>query len=123
MGVLAVELFQIQGQLLANELAPRVHNSGHWSIEGALCCQFANHVRAVLGLPLGATDVLLPTGSVNLLGEPPELADLLAVPGAVVHLYGKEPRPGRKVGHVTVRGADLDEVLLRLEAVRALTAG
>jgi 5-(carboxyamino)imidazole ribonucleotide synthase len=120
-GVLAVELFQVRDRLLANEMAPRVHNSGHWSIEGALTSQFENHLRALLGLPLGATDVPLPCGCVNLLGHVPPLADLLAVPGARVHLYDKAPRPGRKLGHVTVRGRDLDEVRARLDVVRALT--
>jgi 5-(carboxyamino)imidazole ribonucleotide synthase len=120
-GVLAVELFQVRDRLLANEMAPRVHNSGHWSIEGALTSQFENHLRALLGLPLGACDVPLPCGCVNLLGHVPPIADLLAVAGARVHLYGKEPRAGRKLGHVTVRGRDGDEVRARLDAVRALT--
>ncbi len=120
-GVLAVELFQVRDRLLANEMAPRVHNSGHWSIEGALTSQFENHLRALLGLPLGACDVPLPCGCVNLLGHVPPIADLLEIPGARVHLYGKQPRPGRKLGHVTVRGRDADEVRARLDAVRALT--
>lgn len=121
-GVLAVELFQSGDTLLANEMAPRVHNSGHWSIEGAHTSQFENHVRAVLGLPLGATDVPLPCGCVNLLGRMPELSELLAVPGARVHLYDKEPRPGRKLGHVTVLGNDLDEVRSRLDTIRELAS-
>lgn len=121
-GVIAVELFQVGELLFANEMAPRVHNSGHWSIEGAHTSQFENHVRAVLGLPLGSTDVPLPCGCVNLLGKMPELSELLAVPGARVHLYDKEPRPGRKLGHVTVLGADRDEVRQRLDAVRALAS-
>jgi 5-(carboxyamino)imidazole ribonucleotide synthase len=120
-GVLAVELFQVGDRLLANELAPRVHNSGHWSIEGSFTSQFENHLRAVLGLPLGRTDAPIPCASVNLLGRVPALPDLLAIDGARVHLYGKEPRPGRKLGHVTVLGRDLDEVAARLDAVRALT--
>lgn len=122
-GVLAIELFQVGDRLLANEIAPRVHNSGHWSIEGALTSQFENHLRAVLGLPLGQTGVLLPCGCVNLLGRLPELSELLSVPGARIHLYGKEPRPGRKLGHVTVLGEDYDQVRERIDAVRALTAG
>ncbi|MEQ1565621.1 MAG: 5-(carboxyamino)imidazole ribonucleotide synthase [Myxococcota bacterium] len=120
-GVLAIELFQLGDRLLANEMACRVHNSGHWSIEGAFTSQFENHLRAVLGLPLGRTDVPIPCGCVNLLGEVPPIRDLLAVPGARLHLYGKQPRPGRKLGHVTVLGVDLDEVRARIDLVRALT--
>jgi 5-(carboxyamino)imidazole ribonucleotide synthase len=120
-GVIAIELFQVGEELLANEMAPRVHNSGHWSIEGSFTSQFENHLRAVLGLPLGRTDVPLPTGCVNLLGRVPPLPDLLAIPGASVHLYGKDPRPGRKLGHVTLRGTDADEIRERLEQVRHLT--
>jgi len=101
-GVLAVELFQLGERLLANELAPRVHNSGHWSIEGAETSQFENHLRAVCGLPLGSTDLRAPCTMVNLIGGVPAVAELAAIEGAHVHLYGKAPRPGRKVGHVTV---------------------
>jgi 5-(carboxyamino)imidazole ribonucleotide synthase len=105
-GVLALELFEVDGRLLANELAPRVHNTGHWTIDGAATSQFENHLRAVLGLPLGATAARAPSVMVNLIGDVPPLEALLALPGAHVHLYGKEPRPGRKVGHVTLVGAD-----------------
>lgn len=101
-GVLALELFEVDGRLLANELAPRVHNTGHWTIEGAATSQFENHLRAILGLPLGATEPVAPSLMVNLVGEVPDLASLLGVDGAHVHLYGKEPRPGRKLGHVTL---------------------
>lgn len=120
-GVLAIELFQVGDQLLANEMAPRVHNSGHWSIEGSFTSQFENHLRAILGLPLGRTDVPNPCGCVNLLGRVPPIAELLAIPGTRVHLYGKEPRAGRKLGHVTVLGTDPDEVRTRIDRVRALT--
>jgi len=100
-GVLAVELFDVGGRLLANELAPRVHNTAHWTIDGAATSQFENHLRAILGLPLGST-----AGArcvmVNLIGSVPPIGELLALPGARVHLYGKAPRPGRKVGHVTL---------------------
>jgi 5-(carboxyamino)imidazole ribonucleotide synthase len=119
-GVLALELFQVGGRLLANEIAPRVHNSGHWTIEGARTSQFENHVRAVAGLPLGATDAIEPSAMLNLLGSVPEPAKLLAVADAHLHDYGKTPRPGRKVGHVTVRAeshAALAERLVALEAV------
>lgn len=101
-GVLAIELFDVGGTLLANEFAPRVHNSGHWTIEGAVTSQFENHLRAVLGLPLGGTAARGPSAMVNCIGAVPDPAAVLAVPGAHLHDYGKEPRPGRKVGHVTV---------------------
>jgi 5-(carboxyamino)imidazole ribonucleotide synthase len=100
-GVLALELFDVGGQLLANEIAPRVHNTGHWTIEGSETSQFENHLRAILGLPLGSTEsrrALL----VNLIAEEPAKGDVLEIPGAHLHLYGKEPRPGRKLGHVTL---------------------
>ena len=101
-GVLAVELFAVDGRLVANEVAPRVHNSGHWTIDGAETSQFEQHLRAVAGLPLGSVAVRQSVAMVNLIGELPDVAALLAVPGAHVHLYGKAPRPARKLGHVTV---------------------
>jgi 5-(carboxyamino)imidazole ribonucleotide synthase len=113
-GVLAVELFDVGGRLLANEFAPRVHNTGHWTIDGAVTSQFENHLRAILGLPLGPTGARGSSVMVNLVGALPPLEPLEAVPGAYVHLYGKEPRPGRKLGHVTLVGADessVDEVV------------
>jgi 5-(carboxyamino)imidazole ribonucleotide synthase len=100
-GVLALELFDVGGELLANELAPRVHNSGHWTIEGSATSQFENHLRAILGLPLGDT-TSRPSVMVNLIGTAPRSDDMLRIPGAHLHLYGKEPRPGRKLGHVTL---------------------
>ena len=100
-GVLALELFDVGGRLLANELAPRVHNTGHWTIEGARTSQFENHLRAILGLPLGSTESR-PSLLVNLIGSEPRREDVLAIPGVHLHLYGKEPRPGRKLGHVTL---------------------
>ncbi len=118
-GVLAVELFEVEGRLLANELAPRVHNTGHWTIEGAATSQFENHVRAVLGLPLGSTEALGEAVMVNLVGAVPPLERLLAVPGAHVHLYGKRARPGRKLGHVTLVDAGEETVA---EAVELATA-
>ena len=105
-GVLAVELFEVDGKLLANEFAPRVHNTGHWTIDGAVTSQFENHVRAVLGLPLGATDALGECVMVNIVGEALPLERVLGIPGAHVHLYGKAPRAGRKLGHVTLVDAD-----------------
>jgi 5-(carboxyamino)imidazole ribonucleotide synthase len=109
-GVLAVELFDVGGRLLANELAPRVHNTGHWTIDGAETSQFENHVRAILGLPLGWTAATGRCVMVNLIGDVPPLDDLLALPGAHVHLYGKEPRAGRKVGHITLVDPDEESV-------------
>jgi 5-(carboxyamino)imidazole ribonucleotide synthase len=109
-GVLAVELFEVGGRLLANEFAPRVHNTGHWTIEGSVTSQFENHLRAILGLPLGPTEALGSAILVNLVGAVPPLEELLAVRGAHVHVYGKEPRPGRKLGHVTIVDADPADV-------------
>jgi len=105
-GVLALELFQVGGTLIANEIAPRVHNTGHWTIEGARTSQFENHLRAILGLPLGATGAVLPCAMLNLIGAAPDAAAVLAVPDAHLHWYGKQPRPGRKVGHITVLAPD-----------------
>jgi len=119
-GVLAVELFFTGGRLVINEIAARPHNSGHWTIEGSVTSQFENHLRAVLDLPLGATDPTAPhVASVNVFGAQDGhgvtrlLAGAMAVEGAHVHLYGKEGRPGRKLGHVTVCGADPDDVRAR----------
>ena len=120
-GVLAIELFQVGESLLGNEMAPRVHNSGHWTIEGAETSQFENHLRAVSGLPLGPTDLVGMSAMVNLIGEMPDLAAVMAVPGAHLHDYGKEPRPGRKLGHVTVSADDVTELQPRLDAVLQLT--
>ena len=115
-GVLAVELFERGGTLLANELAPRVHNTGHWTIDGAATSQFENHLRAILGLPLGATEARARCAMVNLIGSVPPLDELVALPRARVHLYGKEPRVGRKVGHVTLLDPD-EETLERAIAL------
>jgi 5-(carboxyamino)imidazole ribonucleotide synthase len=103
-GVLTVEFFQCGGRLLANEMAPRVHNSGHWTIEGAETSQFENHLRAGLGLPLGSTRPRGRCLMLNLLGSVPPRQALLSVPGVHVHLYGKRAQPGRKLGHVTICG-------------------
>lgn len=101
-GTLALELFQTEAGLLANEIAPRVHNSGHWTIEGASCSQFENHLRAICGLPLGDTSLTRPAAMVNLIGQLPAPEALAAVPGAIPHIYGKAERAGRKLGHVTL---------------------
>ena len=113
-GVLAIEFFEQDGRLLANEMAPRVHNSGHWTIEGALTSQFENHLRAVVGLPLGATHAIGSSAMLNLIGEVPDPADVLAIRDAHLHLYGKTPRAGRKVGHVTLRASSSEQLASRL---------
>ncbi len=118
-GVLAIEFFDHDGRLLANEMAPRVHNSGHWTIEGAVTSQFENHLRAVLGMPLGSTGLTGHSAMLNLIGELPESAEVLAVPDAHLHLYGKSPRPGRKLGHVTLRAASPERLALRLSELPA----
>jgi 5-(carboxyamino)imidazole ribonucleotide synthase len=112
--VLAIEFFESNGELIANEMAPRVHNSGHWSIEGAETSQFENHLRAVTGLPLGSTATPGVSAMLNLIGEVPAPAEVLSIPDAHLHLYGKALRPGRKVGHVTLRAATLEELNRRL---------
>ncbi len=99
-GVMAMELFELDGQLLANEIAPRVHNSGHWTIDACATSQFENHLRAVAGLPLGEPGALGISAMVNIVGSMPTLSELMGIPGARVHSYDKAPRPGRKVGHV-----------------------
>ncbi len=99
-GVLAVEFFSLNGQLIANEMAPRVHNSGHWTIEGAQTSQFENHLRALLNLPLGAT-TSQPTVMLNCIGNMPAIEETARFPELHRHDYGKEPRPARKVGHLT----------------------
>ncbi|WP_045246061.1 5-(carboxyamino)imidazole ribonucleotide synthase [Thermus filiformis] len=116
-GVLALEFFQVGEELLFNEMAPRVHNSGHWTIEGAETSQFENHLRALLGLPLGSTALRGYSAMVNLIGFRPDFAQILSVKGAHLHWYGKEVRPGRKVGHVTLVAPDEAR---REEGLRAL---
>lgn len=101
-GVLALELFECDDGLVANEFAPRVHNSGHWTIEGAHTSQFENHLRAIAGLPLGTTAARGCAAMVNFIGGMPDRAAVLAIRGAHLHDYGKAPRPGRKLGHATV---------------------
>jgi len=119
-GVIAIELFQAGGQLLGNEMAPRVHNSGHWTIEGSVTSQFANHLRAVTGRPLGSTRGLGNSAMVNLIGQLPDLDEVLRIEGAHLHLYDKQPRPGRKLGHVTLVAEDSDHLEERLSRLTAL---
>ena len=122
-GVLALELFDVEGRLLANEFAPRVHNTGHWTIDGAVTSQFENHLRAILGLPLGSTEAVAASVMVNLIGGAPPPEQLLRLPGAHLHLYGKEPRPGRKLGHLTLVGAEEETVAEAIAIVEAAADG
>jgi 5-(carboxyamino)imidazole ribonucleotide synthase len=133
-GVLAVEMFVVRGEILLNEIAPRPHNSGHYTLEGAVTSQFEQQVRAVCGLPLGDPSLVRPAAMVNLLGDVwpgvaqpnaaanpllPDWACLLAEPGVHLHLYGKtEPRRGRKMGHFTVTAATRDGALQRALRLR-----
>ena len=109
-GILAVEFFEKEGKLIANEMAPRVHNSGHWTIEGAETSQFENHIRAVAGLPLGDPKPRGFSAMINIIGSMPDAAKVPQIPGAHLHDYGKEPRAGRKLGHLTIRADSLEEL-------------
>ena len=121
-GVLAVEVFETTNGLLANEMAPRVHNSGHWTIEGADTSQFENHLRAVTGMELGSTEVHGVSGMVNVIGFEPDVARLREIPSVHVHMYGKTPAPRRKLGHITVTASDFDGVVKAVSQVRAVLA-
>ena len=120
---LAIELFETGEGLLANEMAPRVHNSGHWTLDGAETSQFENHVRAVTGLPLARARMAGPAAMLNIIGELPGAAEVTAVPGAHLHLYDKAPRPGRKLGHVNITGGDEASVRATVRRVRELLPG
>jgi 5-(carboxyamino)imidazole ribonucleotide synthase len=109
-GVLAIEFFDTPEGLVANEMAPRVHNTGHWTIEGADTSQFENHLRAIAGLPLGSTEMGGAAGMVNVIGIEPDVARLRELSDVHVHMYGKTPAPKRKLGHITVIADDLDGV-------------
>jgi 5-(carboxyamino)imidazole ribonucleotide synthase len=129
-GIMAVELFVTEGRVLINEIATRPHNSGHYSIEGCVTSQFENHLRAIVDWPLGETTLTAPyTVTVNVLGTPDtgdpatRLPAALAIPGVHVHLYQKTPRPGRKIGHVTVQGVSLADARARAHEAAALLAG
>jgi len=127
-GVLGVELFVSNGKLLVNEIAPRPHNSGHWTQDAAVTDQFEQQVRAMCALPLGSPALLTPVAMVNLLGDlwskgEPNWGAVMAMPGVVVHMYGKkEPRPGRKMGHLNCYGATADEALQKAEAAWGILA-
>jgi 5-(carboxyamino)imidazole ribonucleotide synthase len=119
-GTLALEMFVADHALVANEIAPRVHNSGHWTIQGARTSQFENHMRAVAGLPLGDPGAHAFSAMVNLIGGVPEAGEVLAIPGASAQFYGKAPRPGRKVAHMNVVAASREELLARLDPIESI---
>jgi 5-(carboxyamino)imidazole ribonucleotide synthase len=119
-GVLALEFFQVNGQLLANEFAPRVHNSGHFTIEGAATSQFENHLRAITNLPLGDTSIRGSVAMLNLVGNMPEASSVLGYRDVHLHDYGKSPRAGRKLGHVTIVAnseAERSQLLTTIEPI------
>ena len=122
-GVMTIEFFVHEGELLVNEIAPRVHNSGHWTIDGAECSQFENHVRAVAGLPLGGTDMHSHALMFNWVGAFPDRDRLLAVEGVHWHDYGKAPRPGRKIGHATVTADSGAQLMDRAARIARLAGG
>jgi len=116
-GVLAVEFFQIGEQLLVNEIAPRVHNSGHWTMQGADTCQFENHMRAVCNLPIGNTDTYASSAMVNIIGVGSFSRDMLGIPCCHLHWYGKESRPKRKLGHFNLNAENYSQLAARLESL------
>jgi 5-(carboxyamino)imidazole ribonucleotide synthase len=122
-GVLTIEFFLCGDDLIANEIAPRVHNSGHWSIDGSTCSQFENHVRAVAGMPLGETDMLRPSLMFNWIGEMPDRDRAMEVPGLHWHDYGKAPHPGRKIGHATLVAETPEELMERARRVAEIAGG
>ena len=122
-GVLALELFETDSGLLANEMAPRVHNSGHWSQNGAITSQFENHIRAVAGAPLGDTSANSPTCMINLIGDPGPLNQILELPYTHLHLYGKAKRAGRKLGHINICAESYEELRWRALNTASLLPG
>ena len=120
---MAIEFFEADGRLLANEMAPRVHNSGHWTTEGAETSQFENHMRAVCGLPLGETHAVEHSAMINLIGNLPDSSEVLMQPCSHLHLYDKKPVPGRKLAHVTLRcesGEQLEQAITNMTSVLGL---
>lgn len=113
-GVLAIEFFDVQGTLLVNEIAPRVHNSGHWTQQGCHTSQFENHMRAVAGLPIGSTKLIKPTAMINVLGQSSIPHAVLGVSGVTSHWYGKTAKAGRKMGHINVSGESLHDLGIKL---------
>jgi len=122
-GVMAFEFFEVDGGLKANEIAPRVHNSGHWTIEGSECSQFENHLRAVAGLPLGSTAKVGESAMLNFIGEVPAVDQVIAIDECHLHHYGKAFKVGRKVGHATLRCDDLTTLEQKIQQVEALIKG
>ena len=119
-GVLTLELFETSNGLIANEMAPRVHNSGHWTIDGAKTSQFENHVRAIAGLPLGDTSPRQPIAAMlNIIGETGPVEKVLAMPDAYLHLYDKAERPGRKLGHINLTADNQDELYDKIKQLNA----
>ncbi|WP_057183577.1 MULTISPECIES: 5-(carboxyamino)imidazole ribonucleotide synthase [Colwellia] len=116
-GVMAIEFFQVGNQLLVNEIAPRVHNSGHWTQQGADTCQFENHLRAICDLPLGSTALVRPTAMVNIIGEDTIPDEVLAIASVSVHWYNKGKRAGRKMGHINVSGEHELQLAQRLQSL------
>jgi len=119
-GVLTIEFFEKDGQLLANEMAPRVHNSGHWTIEGAVTSQFENQLRALIDAPLGSTSPLGACVMVNLIGNVPDVKSILKIEGAHLHLYDKAPRPKRKLGHITFVQKDVETLQKKLDCLKEI---
>jgi len=122
-GILTLELFETENGLVANEMAPRVHNSGHWTIEGCASSQFENHLRAISGLPLGDTSAYSPTCMINIIAEKGDINSILALPYARVHLYAKEERKGRKLGHITVQADTFEELKWRVQNIASFLPG
>ena len=120
MGVLAFEFFEIDGGLKANEIAPRVHNSGHWTIEGAECSQFENHLRAITALPLGSTRKVSESAMINFIGSVPDIEKIVALEECHLHHYGKAFKSGRKVGHATVRCQSAEQLQVRLAQLQKI---
>jgi len=122
-GVLTIEFFLFQGELLVNEFAPRVHNSGHWTIDGATCSQFENHLRAITGLPLGETQMQACSIMFNWIGAMPDREKAMAIPGLHWHDYGKSPRPGRKIGHATLTADSMEELKNNASRLAGIAGG
>ena len=122
-GVLTIEFFLLDGRLLVNEFAPRVHNSGHWTIDGSNCSQFENHLRAITGLPLGDTTLRQPSLMFNWIGSMPPVSEAMSLGGLHWHDYGKEPRPGRKIGHATLTADSEEELRDRATRLAAIAGG
>jgi Phosphoribosylaminoimidazole carboxylase (NCAIR synthetase) len=119
-GVMAFEFFEVDGGLKANEIAPRVHNSGHWTTEGAECSQFENHLRAIAGLPLGSTAKVGESAMLNFIGSVPPVEKVIAIADCHLHHYGKAFKVGRKVGHANLRCADMATLQAQILKVEAL---